>query len=173
MIPGANDSPIVRSQFSPSLLVRRQLSADLGYVTPKVGADAAIFDEQGRILLVQRADDALWCLPCGWLEPGESPDEAAVRETREETGLEVRVVQLVDLFSRKAGVDGAVHSLVAAIYLCERIGGTLQTSHESLAVRYWDIDDVPAWHSIQERYARAARGVWDTLTRPPKGRYLL
>ena len=69
----------------PPAEVRRRLTAELGYITPKVGAEAAVFDEAGRILLVRRSDDGLWCLPCGWVEPNESPAEAAVREAWEET----------------------------------------------------------------------------------------
>src|SRR5512138_1740474 len=62
----------------------RRLAGELGYITPKVGAEAAIFDADGRILLVRRADDGRWCLPCGWVEVSESPEEAAVREVWEE-----------------------------------------------------------------------------------------
>src|SRR5574341_2397506 len=78
--------------------VRQRLIGELGYITPKVGAEAAVFDDEGRILLVRRSDDGLWCLPCGWVEPNESPKEAAVREAREETGLEVKARCLVDVF---------------------------------------------------------------------------
>ena len=49
----------------PDATVRERLAGELGYVTAKVGADAAIFDERGRILLVERADDGRWGLPCG------------------------------------------------------------------------------------------------------------
>ena len=59
----------------PPAAVRERLSKELGYVTPKVGADAAIFNPAGEILLVLRADDQCWCLPCGWVEPYESPAE--------------------------------------------------------------------------------------------------
>ena len=58
----------------PPDAVRHRLVGELGYITPKVGADAAIFDREGRILLVRRSDDGLWCLPCGWVEPNESPE---------------------------------------------------------------------------------------------------
>src|ERR1043166_5743347 len=48
--------------------VRQRLSGELGYITPKVGAHGAIFDEDGKILLVRRTDDGKWCLPCGWVD---------------------------------------------------------------------------------------------------------
>lgn len=100
----------------PPAEVRERLSKELGYVTPKVGADAAIFNEVGEILLVLRADDHCWCLPCGWVEPYESPVEAAVREAREETGLMVKPIQLVNVFYRAAGSYKGTHALMAVVY---------------------------------------------------------
>lgn len=66
--------------------MRERLTTQLGFVTPKVGADAAIFDGQGRILLMLRADNRKWCMPCGLCDVGEPPAEAVIREAREETG---------------------------------------------------------------------------------------
>jgi ADP-ribose pyrophosphatase YjhB (NUDIX family) len=132
---------------------RARLAAELGYITPKVGANAAIFDSEGRILLVLRSDDQRWCLPCGWAEPNEAPAEAAVREVREETGIEARVLQLVDVYTRKPSAESGPHTIVSLGYLCEAIGGTIQVSHESLEVRYWPIEDVPVWHHNHRAYA--------------------
>jgi 8-oxo-dGTP pyrophosphatase MutT (NUDIX family) len=149
--------------------VRQRLAGELGQITPKVGADAAIFDEDGRILLTLRVDDQCWCLPCGWVEPNEAPIDTAVRECREETGLDVRPQALIGVFPRLPSVYGNVHSLIAVVYRCEVIGGTIQVSHESLDVRYWHIDDVPVWHSTHEHYARAAYAHWqaERSGRPP------
>nr|WP_279239884.1 NUDIX hydrolase N-terminal domain-containing protein [Scytonema sp. UIC 10036] len=49
----------------PSLEIENRFRAELGYITPKVGVSAAILNEQGQLLLVQRTDDSTWCLPCG------------------------------------------------------------------------------------------------------------
>jgi ADP-ribose pyrophosphatase YjhB (NUDIX family) len=144
----------------PSNEVRQRFARELGYITPKVGGDAAIFDEAGNILLVLRSDDNQWCLPCGWVEPNESPAQTAVRETKEETNLEVRVLQLVDVFTRLPNSSYGPHTAVAVVYLCEVVGGKLELSHEHLEARYWKIEGVPAWHELHEQYARAAFSVW-------------
>ena len=144
----------------PPADVRRRFAAELGYITPKLGAEAALFDPDGHILLVRRADDGQWCLPCGWVEPNESPAEAAIREAREETGLDVRPLKLVDVFTRKPNLGYGPHTAVAIVYLCAIVGGTLQGSHEGEEVRYWNIDEVAAWHELQHQYAWAAYAAW-------------
>ena len=144
----------------PPAEVRQRLSKEVGYITPKVGADAALFNAAGEILLVLRSDDNCWCLPCGWVEPNESPDKTAVRETLEETGLDVRTLQLVDVFFRPPGSYYGVHSLVAVVYLCEITGGSLQLSHEHLDARYWPIEAVTEWHANHREYAMKAHEVW-------------
>lgn len=147
----------------PAADIQRRFQAELGYITPKVGADAAIFNDVGQILLMQRADNGQWCLPCGWVDPGESPAEAAVRETKEECGLDVKVIKLVDVFTRKPSLELGPHTMVAVVYFCEVTGGELQLSHEGLALKYCWIDEVEDWHGLHHQYARAAHSVWQEL----------
>jgi 8-oxo-dGTP pyrophosphatase MutT (NUDIX family) len=64
--------------------------SEIGIVTPKLGADAAVLNEAGQVLLLKRADGGSWGLPGGWMDVHESPAEAAVRETWEEAGLRVQ-----------------------------------------------------------------------------------
>ncbi len=127
-----------------------------GCITPKLGADAAIFNDSGQILLMERSDGSGWCLPCGWVEVNETAAEAAIREAYEETGLTVSVVRLVGVYSRKAGYEYSPHSMTAIVHLCEIISGSLTLSHEGLALKYWDLDAVPRWHATHGRYARDA-----------------
>jgi 8-oxo-dGTP pyrophosphatase MutT (NUDIX family) len=142
--------------------IRARLADELGHITPKVGADAAIFNPAGEILLMERVDGSGWCLPCGWVEPNERPAEAAVRETWEETGLRVRVRQLVGVFTRMPGATNGVHTLVAVVHLCDVLSGELTLSHEGTALRYWRLDDVQNWHANHETYARAAHALWQS-----------
>jgi ADP-ribose pyrophosphatase YjhB (NUDIX family) len=144
----------------PPAEVRRRLGAELGYITPKVGAHAALFDAAGRILLVRRADDGKWCLPCGWVEPNESPEETVVREAREETGLEVEVGRLIGVYTRRADSGYGPHSAIAIGYLCEVRGGRFTLSHEIREVGYFRIEDVTDWHEKHAEYARGAWVVW-------------
>lgn len=146
----------------PSDEIKRRFAMELGYITPKVGAEAAIFDTAGRILLMLRSDDKKWCLPCGWTEPNETTQETAVRETWEECGLHVRILQLVDVITRMPGVQSGPHSAVAVVYLCEITGGALTLSHEGKELRYWTIEDVPVWHGLHRDYAVVARQAWQT-----------
>lgn len=143
--------------------IRERLGEELGYATAKVGAGAAVFNDDGQILLVKRADNEKWGFPAGGVEPNELAAEAAVRETREETALDVRVVELADVYYENPGQSGP-HSVVLVQYLCERIGGTLQPSHEAEAVRYWDIDEVPVWHSDARTWATDAHELWSDRT---------
>jgi len=143
----------------PPAEVRGRLVGELGTITPKVGAHAAVFDATGRLLVVQRADDRRWCLPCGWVEPNESPEEAAVRETLEETGLSVRVRMLTGVFTRRAHAGYGPHSAIAIGYLCDQIGGSVQRSHEVLDVQFHCIEDVADWHEKHQEYAHAAAAV--------------
>jgi 8-oxo-dGTP pyrophosphatase MutT (NUDIX family) len=139
--------------------VRERLAADLGYVTAKVGADAAVFDENDRILLVRRADDGKWGLIAGWIDTNESPAQTVVRELAEEVGIEARVDRLVGVFFREAAVSGAAHGTVSVVYLCSITGGALRPQpHEVLELAWRAVDDVERdeWHHHHEMLARAA-----------------
>ncbi len=96
------------------------------------------------ILLVRNRDvrqgesERYWSLPGGTVEPGEAIDHAAVREVKEETGLDVRLLRLVGLYSKPA--DGAL----AVTFAAEVVGGTLlESTDETTACRYFPMDQLP------------------------------
>jgi len=86
-----------------------------------LGVNVAVLDA-GRILLMQREDFEVWCMPGGHVDPGESLAEAAVREVREETGIEVSLVGLVGTYSRPYWHDGVYHIV---LFEGVPIGGSL------------------------------------------------
>ena len=136
--------------------MQARLARDLGYVTAKVGADAAIFDADDRVLLVHRADDEAWGLISGWVDVGETPATTVVREVREEVGLDATIVALVDALGRPAGTEYGTHAVVSVVYLCTVAPGEITISHESLAAAYRAIDDVEVWHANHEHLAHLA-----------------
>ncbi len=144
----------------PDGTLRERFLNEIGYITPKVGTDAAIFNENGEILLMERSDGSGWCLPCGFVEPNETPAEGIVREAREETGLTVKVDRLVGVFTRKPSAQMGPHTTISIVHLCKVVDGQLENSHESSALKYWAIDDMKDWHATHEILARAAYKMW-------------
>jgi ADP-ribose pyrophosphatase YjhB (NUDIX family) len=110
---------------------------------PIVGIGAVVV-EQGRVLLVQRGHEPLkgrWSLPGGKLELGESLTQGVAREVREETGLIVKALELVELIDRihrESGLAGESvrYHYVIADYLCRVVGGTLHAASDADAVRW-------------------------------------
>ena len=151
----------------PGDVLKARFRVETGYITPKIGTDAAIFNDKGEILLMERADGSGWCLPCGWVEANERPIDAMVREVREETGLDVAIKQLVGVFTRKASAMNGPHTMVAVVHLCEVIAGELTLSPEGLALKYWPIDEMENWHPNHDKYARAAYKMWQSERLPP------
>jgi ADP-ribose pyrophosphatase YjhB (NUDIX family) len=103
-----------------------------------LGAFALVFDRAGRVLLCHRRDMDMWDLPGGQVESGELPTQTVVRETREETGLEVKVEQLVGVYGKPARDE-----LVFA-FRCRVVGGELTPSDETDECRYFAIEQTPA-----------------------------
>ena len=96
-----------------------------GYVTPKVAIGAIVGNDDGEILLMQRADSGIWLYPTGWADVGYSASEVAVKEVFEETGIECEPVQLLGV------VDGqrmgfSRFGMYMLLFHCRATGGTLQ-----------------------------------------------
>ena len=114
-----------------------------GYVTPKVAVAGVVGNEQGEILLTQRADSGWWLYPVGWADVGYSPSEIAVKEVFEETGIECEVQSLI------AVLDGlrlgfARLPMYSILFHCKVIGGGLRGHPlETRAVGFFARDALP------------------------------
>jgi 8-oxo-dGTP pyrophosphatase MutT (NUDIX family) len=113
----------------------------------RLGVAVIIRDDGGKILLERRSDCGWWGLPGGRIEPGESVEQAAIREVHEETGLAVRITGLVGLYSEPAGrivtfPDNVVH-LVDAAVTAEILSGNLTKSSESEELRFFLPHELP------------------------------
>ena len=106
---------------------------------PMLAVGAVVVDA-GRVLLVRRGTEPLkgeWSLPGGALELGEPLADGLAREVREETGLEVEPVELIELLDRIHRQDGRVRfHYVIADYLCRVVGGALRAASDADEVRW-------------------------------------
>jgi ADP-ribose pyrophosphatase YjhB (NUDIX family) len=112
------------------------------YAQLKVGA-GAIIEQSGSLLLLQRTMSAFegsWNIPAGFVEVDESPLEAAVRETYEETGLRVGVKGLVDIYFF---ADDPRGNGILIVYECHPVGGELRATEEAINPTFFSVEDIP------------------------------
>lgn len=172
-------SPTARPTFCPECgerLVRgtvggreRLICPSCGYVhyqnpVPGVGV---VIEMEGGVVLVRRGGQVKtgrWALPAGYIEADESVEEAAVRECREETGLEVTLIDLLGIYSFP---EGPPSSGIIVFYRARPTGGTLRAGDDALDVRVFKPDELPElpfrthrqaiqrWLAMRERFSTA------------------
>jgi 8-oxo-dGTP pyrophosphatase MutT (NUDIX family) len=118
-----------------------------------VGSGVIIENPRGEILLQYRSDTRKWGLPGGSMELGESLEETAIREVKEETGLDVSGLAFYQLFSGKefsfTYPNGDQVFNVTAIYIARDYSGELRIDHdETLALQFFSLFNLP--QSFQE-----------------------
>jgi ADP-ribose pyrophosphatase YjhB (NUDIX family) len=113
-----------------------------GYVTPKVAVGAVVGNENGEILLVQRADSGWWLYPTGWCDIGYSPSEVVVKEVAEETGIDCEPLGVIGVLDgMQMGARSAFYTLV---FHCRATGGALKAHPlETADVGWFGPDDLP------------------------------
>jgi mutator protein MutT len=127
---------------------------------PVVGVGGVVI-ENGRALLIRRGSEPLrgqWSIPGGTLELGESLEQGVARELQEETGLQVRVLELIEVFDRifperASGLSGSAEKkerprfhYVIVDYLCERTGGEARAGSDVTDVVYASEEELEKYH---------------------------
>ncbi|MET7947149.1 NUDIX domain-containing protein [Micromonospora sp. NPDC005324] len=111
-----------------------------------VAVTVFVQDELGRVLLIQRTDNGLWALPGGAQDFGEYVADTAVRETREETGVEIEVTGVVGIYTNPNHVveysDGEVRQQFSICFRGRYVRGRTVTSSESSAVAWVERDEL-------------------------------
>lgn len=126
----------------PERLVCRQC-AFIFYLDPKVVA-GTIFVIEDRVVLLRRGVEpgmGKWVFPGGYVDRGESVRDAAVRETKEESNLDVRLCSLLDVYSYPRSPN------IIVVYAAEIVGGKLKAGDESVEARTFNASQIP-WDEL-------------------------
>ncbi len=121
------------------------------YLDPKL-AVGAICRKEGKIVMLRRAIEPAygkWVFPGGYVDRGESLEDAARREAREEIGVEVRLTRLINVYSYTG------RPVVVVVYEAEVVGGEIRGGEEALEVRSFEPGDIP-WDGLAFRSTREA-----------------
>lgn len=113
------------------------------YENPIVGVASIVFDEKNRILLGKRARGkykGLWCIPCGFVEYNEDIHEAAVREFKEETNLDI---ELLRIYSAQSNFHDPDKHTVGIWFLARVVGGDLKACDDLEDVSYFNLNELP------------------------------
>jgi ADP-ribose pyrophosphatase YjhB (NUDIX family) len=125
------------------------------------GSSCVVINKKDEVLLVLREDFRIWALPGGGLEPDETWEQAAVRETLEETGYEVEILQYVGEYWRPQMSEG--QGDLKRVFLAQVTGGNpSQHDDESIEVRWFPISALPG-----SLFQLSREHIYDALARPP------
>lgn len=127
----------------PTERVKDLFCNEVGFQTPKLDTRAALFDDAGRILLVHE-NDGRWSLPGGWVDVDRSIADNALKEVREEAGLEAEFVRLIALHDwHRRNVRAAAWNVCKAFVLCRPLGGDFQPNAETVGIGWFPLDALP------------------------------
>ncbi|MGX4584914.1 NUDIX hydrolase [Paenibacillus chitinolyticus] len=123
--------------------IRDLFANETGYATPKVDIRAVVFRE-GKLVLVREKLDGAWALPGGWADIGLSPSEVAVKEVKEEAGLEVKAGRLLAVFDKKFhDHPESPYHVYKFFVLCTIIGGEIQGGLETSEAAFFGKEELP------------------------------
>ena len=126
-------------------LLRKSLGTQQ-LITP--GARGAVFDDTGRLLLIQRRDNQAWAMPAGSIELNESIYECLRREIKEETGFEVISATPIAIYTEPrftfTNAFGEIHQMFTIVFRIDRwVGKLLTETNETVDARFFALDNLP------------------------------
>jgi ADP-ribose pyrophosphatase YjhB (NUDIX family) len=137
----------IDARFTPE----RPYLADVGIATPKVGCSVAAFDDEGRVVLIRRADNGRWALPGGYAEVGSPPSVNALRELHEETGFHAKLERLVGVYDNKSLGGVSPYQFYICCFRARITGGDATPSSETPEVVLAEPGEIPENMSLLQR----------------------
>jgi ADP-ribose pyrophosphatase YjhB (NUDIX family) len=128
--------------------VLESFSMQVGYATPKVDVRGAVIRD-GKILLIQERMDGHWAMPGGWADLGDAPAFVAEREVWEESGYRVKAEKVIAVLDANRIEPMEFYHAFKIIFLCRLIDGEPRISHETLAVDFFDLENLPPLSSFR------------------------
>lgn len=117
-------------------------SMQAGYITPKIDVRGAVVRED-KVLLIQERMDGRWAMPGGWADLGNAPASVAEREVREESGYRVKAEKVIAVIDANRIEPMEFYHAFKIIFLCRLLDGEPRTSHETMAVDFFAMDNLP------------------------------
>lgn len=134
---------LARGSGAPSHEVAEAFAIEKGYPTPKVDVRAVVFQDD-RLLLVRENSSGRWTLPGGWADIGDTASEVAARETKEESGYDVRPVKLLAVLDKSRHAHPPTQLYTYKLFFrCELLGGKPRANHETSGAEFFDRNHVP------------------------------
>lgn len=122
--------------------LRKLFAEEVGYPTPKLDTRAAVFKEN-KILLVQEKNE-FWSLPGGWVDFDQSIKENAVKETSEESGLNVEPLKIIAIQDRNKHNSPRYAFSVCKVFVeCQLLGGNFKENIETIQIDWFDLEHLP------------------------------
>ncbi|MBV6403115.1 MAG: hypothetical protein CNIPEHKO_03443 [Anaerolineales bacterium] len=144
-------------------------SMQAGYITPKIDVRGAVIREN-KILLIQEKADGKWAMPGGWADLGDAPASVAEREVWEESGYRVKAEKVVAVIDANRIKPMEFYHAFKIIFLCRLIGGEPQISHETLAVDFFELNNIPSL-SIYRTNENMLKEVFEHIKDPARPTY--
>lgn len=124
--------------------IKELFANETGYATPKVDIRAVVF-RGNKLLMVRETSDGDWSLPGGWGDIGLTPSEVAVKEVKEESGFDVKVIKLIAVLDKKCHPHPPSPYHVYKMFIqCEIIGGQPQEGIETNAIDFFAENELPS-----------------------------
>jgi 8-oxo-dGTP pyrophosphatase MutT (NUDIX family) len=138
--------------------IERTFLTGIGLSTPLSGVDCAVIDDDGHVLLIQRADNHKWAMPGGACEVGDTPAENAAREVWEETGYRVEITHFLGTFDNTRYRSNFHRHAYLHLLAGRAVGGEATISNESLAVQWFPLETIP-WDELSPGHVERLRHV--------------